>query len=230
MNSRISLSTAATCCQSITTPEESICSACATLIKGGAGGRSFGKLSEVVPLMIDRRSLLVGTLALRASAAGAQTRPPSTQGSDHLRWPDPAETIDLWPGVPPGSGPRLPSEVVKERSKVPAYNDRYVFGISRPRMAVFRPRTPNGSAALIMPGGSYKWVVIDKEGYEMARWLNERGVTAFVLFYRLPGEGWASGPDTPLADAQRAMRLVRHRAGAYGIDPARICALGFSAG
>src|SRR5206468_12130926 len=52
----------------------------------------------------------------------------------------------------------------------------------------------------------------------------------FVLFYRLPAEGWASGPDTPLSDAQRAMRLVRHRAAAYGINPARICALGFSAG
>ena len=50
-------------------------------------------------------------------------------------------------------------------------------------------------------------------------WLAARGVTAFVLFYRLPHEGWASGPDTPLADAQRAMRLIRHRAARYGVDP-----------
>ena len=181
--------------------------------------------------MIDRRSLLVGSLALSgASRAGAQTRAPATSESNQLAWPDPTETIDLWPGRPPGSLPHLPVEVVKERSSDPAYNDRYVFGISRPRMAVFRPQKPNGSAVLIMPGGSYRWVVIDKEGYEMARWLNQRGVTAFVLFYRLPGEGWTSGPDTPLADAQRAMRLIRYRAGAYGIDAARICALGFSAG
>lgn len=173
----------------------------------------------------------MGSLVLgAASRAVAQTKPPNTVGSGHLSWPDPVETIDLWPSRPPGAGDRLPVEIVRERSRDSSYNDRYVLGISRPRMAVFRPQKPNGSAALIMPGGSYKWVVIDKEGYEMARWLSERGVTVFVLFYRLPQEGWASGPDTPLADAQRAMRIIRNRALSYGVDPRRICALGFSAG
>lgn len=143
---------------------------------------------------------------------------------------DPIETIDLWPNGAPGAPVRLPVETVHERSTDRAFNDRYVMGISRPRMAVFRPRRPNGSAALIMPGGGYRWVVLDKEGYEMARWLATRGVTAFVLFYRLPGEGWASGSDTPLADAQRAIRLIRHRARSYGIDAKRVCAMGFSAG
>ena len=94
-------------------------------------------------------------------------------------------------------------------------------------MAVFRPSTPNGGAVLIFPGGGYRWVVIDKEGYEMARWLAARGITAFVLFYRLPAE---SGPDAPLADAQRALRIIRHRAASYGVDPRRVCATGFSAG
>jgi acetyl esterase/lipase len=97
-------------------------------------------------------------------------------------------------------------------------------------MAVFRPARPNGGAALIFPGGGYRWVVLDKEGYEMARWLAARGVTVFVLFYRLPGDGWTSGPDTPLADAQRAMRIIRRRAPAYRVDTGRICAMGFSAG
>ncbi len=83
---------------------------------------------------------------------------------------------------------------------------------------------------LITPGGGYNWVVIDKEGYEMARWLAARGITAFVLFYRLPHEGWSSGPETPLADAQRAMRVIRHRARSYGVDTKRVCAMGFSAG
>src|SRR3712207_4243676 len=64
----------------------------------------------------------------------------------------------------------------------------------------------------------------------MARWLNARGVTAFVLFYRLPHQGWADRPNTPLQDAQRAMRLIRHRAAAYRVDPRRVCAMGFSAG
>src|SRR5439155_16056298 len=70
----------------------------------------------------------------------------------------------------------------------------------------------------------------DKEGYAMARWLAARGVTAFVLFYRLPGDGWAAGPDTPLQDSQRAMRLIRHHAGRFAIDQERVCAMGFSAG
>jgi acetyl esterase/lipase len=180
---------------------------------------------------LDRRTALLGTLAFGLAArAGAQTRPPATSDSPHLAAPEPTETIDLWPGVAPGAPTILPVETVRERSKDPAYNDRYVFGISRPRMAVFRPARPNGAAVLIAPGGGYNWVVIDKEGYEMARWLAARGVTAFVLFYRLPQQGWVSGPDTPLADAQRAMRLIRHRAARYGVDRRRVCAMGFSAG
>jgi acetyl esterase/lipase len=182
-------------------------------------------------MTIDRRTALIGTLALGLAAkAGAQTRPPVTPESDHMTAPDPTETIDLWPNGAPGSPAALPIETVKERSTDPAYNDRYVFGISRPRMAVFRPARPNGAAVMITPGGGYNWVVVDKEGYELARWLAERGVTAFVLFYRLPQEGWAAGPDTPLQDSQRAMRLIRHRAAAYGVDPKRVCAMGFSAG
>lgn len=181
--------------------------------------------------MIDRRTALLATLALgMAGRAAAQTRPAATSNSPHMAFAEPTETIDLWPRGAPGAPIRLPVETVKERSKDTAYNDRYVFGISRPRMAVFRPAKPNGAAVMITPGGGYNWVVIDKEGYEMARWLASRGVTAFVLFYRLPHEGWAAGPNTPLSDAQRAMRIIRHRAASYGIDLNRICAMGFSAG
>jgi acetyl esterase/lipase len=180
---------------------------------------------------LDRRTALLGTLAFGMTArADAQTRPPATPESRHMSWPEPAETIDLWPRGAPGAPAKLPVETVKERSTDRAYNDRYVFGISRPRMAVFRPARPNGAAVLITPGGGYNWVVIDKEGYEMARLLAARGITAFVLFYRLPHEGWAAGPDTPLSDAQRAMRIIRHRARQYRLDPKRVCAMGFSAG
>ncbi len=182
-------------------------------------------------MTIDRRTALLGTLALGLTAgAKAQTRPPATPDSPHMTSPEPTETIDLWPRGAPGAPAKLPVETVRERSKDPAYNDRYVFGISRPRMAVFRPVRPNGAAVLITPGGGYNWVVIDKEGYEMARELAARGATAFVLFYRLPHEGWLSGPNTPLADAQRGIRLIRHRASRYGVDAERVCAMGFSAG
>lgn len=182
-------------------------------------------------MMIDRRTALFGSLAVGlASRAYGQTAAPATIESPHMTFPDPVQTIDLWPKGPPGPPPRLPKEIVKERSTDTSFNDRYVFGISRPRMAVLRPQKPNGAAVLITPGGGYNWVVIDKEGYEMARWLAARGVTAFVLFYRLPHEGWQAGPDTPLSDAQRAMRLIRDRASAFGLDPRRVCAMGFSAG
>jgi acetyl esterase/lipase len=182
-------------------------------------------------MTIDRRSLLLGSLAAGvARSAAAQTRPPSTPESRWLTVPDPTETIDLWPELPPGAPAKLPVETVHERSKDSAFNDRYVLGIARPRMAVFRPAKPNGGAVLIFPGGGYRWVVVDKEGYELARWFAARGITAFVLFYRLPAEGWASGPDTPLADAQRAIRLIRSRASEFRLDPKRITAIGFSAG
>ncbi|MEN2786460.1 alpha/beta hydrolase [Sphingomonas qilianensis] len=123
-----------------------------------------------------------------------------------------------------------PVETVEDRSKDNQVSDRAVYGITRPRLVVFRPDTPNGSAVLVTPGGGYRWVVVDKEGYEMGRWLAARGYTVFVLFYRLPGEGWAAGPDVALADAQRAVRVIRARAQHYGILPGRVAAMGFSAG
>ncbi|MBB5709474.1 alpha/beta hydrolase [Sphingomonas xinjiangensis] len=180
---------------------------------------------------IDRRTALLAGLAAASMAprALAQTAPPAAgQGALWLAFPDPVETIDLWTH-PPRSYPKQ-AEVTIERSKDAAYNDRFVTGITRPRMAVFRPAKPNGAAVLITPGGGYSWVVIDKEGYEMARLLAAQGITAFVLFYRLPHQGWANGANVPLADAQRAMRLIRHHAARYHIDPARVAAVGFSAG
>ncbi|RHW16275.1 alpha/beta hydrolase [Sphingomonas gilva] len=140
------------------------------------------------------------------------------------------ETIDLWPAGPPGAPTPLPAERIVQRSADPRISDRFVEHVARPRMAVFRPARANGGAVLVMPGGGYVRVVIDKEGHELGRWLSARGYTVFVLFYRLPGDGWAAGPDVALSDAQRAMRLIRHRARDYDIDPARVAAMGFSAG
>ncbi len=182
-------------------------------------------------MTIDRRSLIVAGLASTLTArAGAQTPPPVAVGALPPGLPQPSETIDLWPGTAPGLPAAALTETVNERSTDPLVTDRAVFGISRPRMAVFRPDRPNGAAVLLTPGGGYRWVVVDKEGYEMARWLAARGFTAFVLFYRLPGEGWSAGPDVPLADALRAMRLIRHRSRDFAIDPERVSAMGFSAG
>jgi acetyl esterase/lipase len=181
--------------------------------------------------MIDRRHAILGSLAASlAGGAVAQTRPPTTDGPPTPGLADPSETIDLWPAGAPGMPATPLTETVDERSKDPQLTDRAVHGISRPRLVVFRPAIPNGSAVLVTPGGGYRWVVIDKEGYEIGRWLAARGWTVFVLFYRLPGDGWAAGPDVALADAQRAMRLIRGHARDYGVLPERVGAMGFSAG
>ncbi|WP_430387461.1 alpha/beta hydrolase [Blastomonas fulva] len=183
-------------------------------------------------MKIDRRSLMAAPLALgMAHSAWVQTAVPQVPGGAlPPGLPQPSETIDLWPGGVLGMPARALAETVQERSTDRLVTDRAVYGISKPRLAVFRPDRPNGAGVLITPGGGYRWVVVDKEGYEMGRWLAVRGFTAFVLFYRLPGEGWAAGPDVALADAQRAMRLIRARSGDYAVDPERVSAMGFSAG
>jgi acetyl esterase/lipase len=110
------------------------------------------------------------------------------------------------------------------------FQDRFVTGIARPSLTVFRPARTNGAAVLIAPGGGYIRVVIDKEGFEVGHRLAAAGITSFVLRYRLPGDGWDHPSDVALQDAQRAMRLIRHGAAGFGIDPRRLAAMGFSAG
>jgi acetyl esterase/lipase len=183
-------------------------------------------------MTIDRRTALLGALtASLAGQAAAQTAPPEVAGKPlPPGLPQPHGTIDLWPAGAPGMPAKPPVERVEERSTDTALNDRAVFGIIRPRLVVFRPQIPNGAAIMIAPGGSYRLVVVDKEGYELARWFTARGFTVFVLFYRLPGDGWAAGPNVALSDAQRAMRLIRSRAADFAIQPDRVAAMGFSAG
>ena len=83
---------------------------------------------------------------------------------------------------------------------------------------------------LIAAGGGYKRIELEKEAYPAARWLTARGITAFVLTYRLSREGWNDGPLAPLQDAQRALRIMRAEAERRRLDPTRVGALGFSAG
>jgi acetyl esterase/lipase len=103
-----------------------------------------------------------------------------------------------------------------------------IDGIDVPTLTYFPADKPNGTAVIVCPGGGYRKVCYGKEGILIARWLNSLGITAFVLKYRLPAEGYVH--PIPLQDAQRAIRLVRSDAGKYGIDPDRIGIMGFSAG
>src|SRR5207249_2393892 len=88
----------------------------------------------------------------------------------------------------------------------------------------------NGTGIVILPGGGFTRVVPDLEGTEAAEWLNQHGVTAFVLSYRTAADAQSPGWVKPLQDAQRALSVIRSRAPQWGIRKDRLGLLGFSAG
>lgn len=138
--------------------------------------------------------------------------------------------IELWPNGTPESHDLIGIVSIVERGDAGGKRDRFATNVSSPNLAVFPALAQNGQALLIVPGGGYRRVVFDKEGYDIAEWYRARGVTCFVLTYRLPGEGWTNRSDVPLQDAQRALRIIRSEAKTYGYDNSRIGVMGFSAG
>lgn len=140
------------------------------------------------------------------------------------------DEIALWPAAAPGSANLTIKEAVTERSKDPAILDRAYTQIVKPTLTAFVPEKPNGTAVIVAPGGAYMRVVFDKEGGDVAKAFGARGVTTFVLKYRLPGEGHDRASDVPLEDAQRAVRLLRANAADWGLDAKKIGFAGFSAG
>jgi len=164
--------------------------------------------------MISRRNLLAALSVLPLTS-------PSLM-SPGRALASPAAGLKLWPGSPPGGGGPLGATQISAKGAA--------SHIATPALEVFAPAQPNGQAVLIAAGGGYKRIEIANEAYPAAQWLNDRGITAFVLTYRLPPEGWVDGPFAPLQDAQRAIRLIRARAGDHRLDPQKIGLLGFSAG
>ena len=149
---------------------------------------------------------------------------------------DRGEEILLWPGGAPGSEGMTKAQEVSKPAVDPKYkNLPGNFTVSHvPSIYVFLPPASRatGAAMIVAPGGGHTQLVIEKEGWEMADWLNARGIAAFVLKYRLaraPGSKYTL-PEHVYSDAARAMRLVRSRAAEWKLDPARIGFMGFSAG
>jgi len=143
--------------------------------------------------------------------------------------------VPVWPEVVPGDYGTIGPERVRAPSEAPTKDAKWITGVTKPTITIFRPATDKstGAAILICPGGGYWNLAWDLEGEEVAAWLNTVGVTALVLKYRVPRRAGQPEPlpaPGPLLDAQRAISLVRSRATEWGIDPKRLGILGFSAG
>lgn len=139
------------------------------------------------------------------------------------------EVVYLWDGVAPGSEGQDAAEVVRFSDS----GERIVSNVHRPSLTVYLPNetTAPALAVLVVPGGGHREIWTDHEGHNVARWLSERGVAAFILKYRLPRQtGSPYTIEHEVADGKRAVRLIRHQAARWRIDPERIGMIGFSAG
>ena len=132
----------------------------------------------------------------------------------------------LYPGPVPGSK----QSTIKEQITFVNGAVR-ISSVISPTLTKYTPAKPNGISVIICPGGGYGRLAIDHEGVEVAKALNEQGVTAFVLKYRLPNDTiMVDKTIGPLQDAQQAIRTIRKQAAAWGLNPAKIGIMGFSAG
>ena len=138
--------------------------------------------------------------------------------------------IPLWPDGAPGSEGKANQEIVVKS----AGGDLSVSSIHNPSITPYLPakEKATGTAMLVIPGGGHRVLAITHEGYNVAEWLSEHGIAAFVLKHRLARESNSTYQieREALADTQRAVRLIRSRAAEWGIDSSRIGAIGFSAG
>jgi len=108
---------------------------------------------------------------------------------------------------------------------------RRIYDVILPTLTKYTPAKSNGMSVIICPGGSYTRLSIDNEGVFVAEALNESGITAFVLKYRLPNDSIMIDKSVaPLQDAQQAIRMVRQNAIAWGLNENKIGIMGFSAG
>ena len=134
------------------------------------------------------------------------------------------DTIYLWPD-------KVPNEKMEKHPPIRTDNTKgnvtRITAITNPALIVFEPEKPNnkGVGVIVCPGGGYNILAIDKEGYEIAEWLNKLGYTAFVLQYRVPNNQLGA-----MNDIQRAIRIVRNEANHYHLSSEKIGVVGFSAG
>ncbi len=110
----------------------------------------------------------------------------------------------------------------------PTPMEREISQVVNPELMIVPPAVSNGIGVLLIPGGSYKRVAFDKEGVDTANVLSQKGYTVFVMTYRMPGDGHNEGNLVSLADAQRALRIIRSQKDKWSLQ--HIGVIGFSAG
>lgn len=138
------------------------------------------------------------------------------------------EVFQLWEGQ---EMPYYKENQLKEYEKE-AYQTQCVFNITQPTLTVYSAKGENsGQAVVVIPGGGYSLVAMYHEGYDVAKALAEKGITAAVLKYRLPKSESSDQPQfVPLSDARRAIHFLRDNSEKYGIEKNKIGVMGFSAG
>lgn len=136
--------------------------------------------------------------------------------------------LALWPGDATRADD--PAKHLVEATPDRGDNILRIQNVAKPTLHLWRPKRPDGRCIIVFPGGGYGILAAQHEGTEIAAWLNEQGITAFLAKYRVPRRKGLEKHAVALQDAQRAIRLVRSRAAEFGIDPNQIGVLGFSAG
>ena len=194
-------------------------------------------------------SLVLMLAAVMSGGRGASAAPQQPSGGDG------SAEFAVWPGIAPGS------ETWTQKELITGSGDRRtVRSVVRPTLTPFPPKrgTANGIAVVVAPGGAFRFLSWDNEGTKVAEWLSERGVTAFVLKYRLVDTGSTDAdfqksmqelfrsmqepggpfehPETKQVaemaaeDGRQAIKVVRQQAEKWGINPKRVGIMGFSAG
>ena len=138
---------------------------------------------------------------------------------------DAQDTLRLYAGAAPNSKPRPADKPFR------AAANGLVYTVDNPCLEIYLPEKPSGTAAIVIPGGSYAVLSYQGEGIKAAKELAKNGITAFILKYRLPSDALMVNKTIgPLQDAQQAIKLVREGAAKWGIDVNKVGVIGFSAG
>jgi acetyl esterase/lipase len=141
------------------------------------------------------------------------------------------ETIRLYSGIVPSSNGSTKNIETSEPIKVGQKDAIFIKGVTVPELTIYLPDNPNGIGVVICPGGAYVGLAMDHEGHDIAKKLNEKGIAAFVLKYRMPLTDFFNNKEyVPLQDAQRAIQLVRKNSKKWKLKTNKIGILGSSAG